>query len=178
MQATVASDSAQIDGKRLSQTASSAASVAATIKTGRDQCRSIRRPNEKLFNHMAQTRIFAGHTAGQQVNYVWILPGKELFESLAIELGRKRKGLIEIAQKQHVELTHSAPAPPAQLAQIHRRRSTSMRLIDAIALAGFRSFGQAFVQFMIVWQRYSRNGSSRKSRRSPVASSRVSTSQR
>lgn len=32
-------------------------------------------------------------------------------------------------------------------------RSTISFLISAIALAGFRFFGQALVQFMIVWQR-------------------------
>ncbi len=43
--------------------------------------------------------------------------------------------------------------------------------MSAMALAGDRPLGHAFVQFMIVWQRYSRNGSSRSSRRCPVASS-------
>ncbi len=33
------------------------------------------------------------------------------------------------------------------------RRSTIIFLISAIALAGFRPFGQAWEQFMIVWQR-------------------------
>ncbi len=33
------------------------------------------------------------------------------------------------------------------------RRSTSIFLISPIALAGFRPFGQAWAQFMIVWQR-------------------------
>ena len=152
--------------------------MAATILSGRHQCRSMRRPNEKLFDHMAQTGIISGHATGQQVDYVWILPRKELLECLPIRLWHQRKAFVEVAQQQHVEFTHPAPAPPAQLPRIHRRRSTSRRLIEAIALAGLRSFGQAFVQFMIVWQRYNRNGSSRKSRRSPVASSRVSTSQR
>src|SRR3546814_5953373 len=55
------------------------------------------------------------------------------------------------------------------------RRSTIIFLVSAIAFAGFRPFGQVFVQFMIVWQRYSLNGSSSASRRSPVASSREST---
>ena len=50
--------------------------------------------------------------------------------------------------------------------------------MSAIAFAGFRSLGQASVQFMIVWQRYSRNGSSSASSRSPAASSRLSTIQR
>lgn len=132
-----------------------------TMLAGRHQCRSIRRPNEKLFDHMAQTRIFTVRATGQQVDYVRILPGKELLESLAISFRRERKGRIEITQQENVEFTHPAPAPPAQLTRIHSRRSTSMRLIEAIALAGLRSFGHAFVQFMIVWQRYSLNGSSR-----------------
>ena len=33
------------------------------------------------------------------------------------------------------------------------RRSTIFFLISAIALAGFKPFGQVCVQFMIVWQR-------------------------
>ena len=33
------------------------------------------------------------------------------------------------------------------------RRSTSIFLISPIALAGFKPFGQAWAQFMIVWQR-------------------------
>ena len=40
-----------------------------------------------------------------------------------------------------------------------------MRLISAIALAGLRPFGQTLAQFMMVWQRYRRNGSSRLSSR-------------
>ena len=57
-------------------------------------------------------------------------------------------------------------------------RSTIMCLIAPIALAGFNPFGQVLVQFMIVWQRYSLNGSSSASSRSPVASSRESMIQR
>src|SRR5262249_31314666 len=53
-------------------------------------------------------------------------------------------------------------------------RSTIFCLISAIAFAGLRCFGQALAQFMMVWQRYSRNGSSRLSSRVPVASSRES----
>ena len=33
-------------------------------------------------------------------------------------------------------------------------------LISPMARAGFKPLGQAFVQFMIVWQRYRRKGSS------------------
>lgn len=36
---------------------------------------------------------------------------------------------------------------------VHSSRSRMRRLMSAIARAGFRSFGQASVQFMIVWQR-------------------------
>ena len=57
-------------------------------------------------------------------------------------------------------------------------RSTIFFLISAIDFAGLSPFGQALVQFMMVWQRYSRNGSSRLSSRSPVASSRLSMIQR
>jgi hypothetical protein len=32
-------------------------------------------------------------------------------------------------------------------------RSSSIFLVSAIALAGFKPFGQALAQFMIVWQR-------------------------
>ena len=35
----------------------------------------------------------------------------------------------------------------------YRPRSTIIFLMDAMALAGLRLFGQVFVQFMIVWQR-------------------------
>ncbi|APX70064.1 hypothetical protein BKD03_12340 [Brucella sp. 09RB8471] len=35
----------------------------------------------------------------------------------------------------------------------YTRRSTIIFLISAIALAGFRPFGQVWAQFMIVWQR-------------------------
>ncbi len=57
-------------------------------------------------------------------------------------------------------------------------RATISFLISAIAFAGFRPFGQVLVQFMMVWQRYSRNGSSSASSRSPVYSSRLSAIQR
>jgi hypothetical protein len=57
-------------------------------------------------------------------------------------------------------------------------RSTSSFLMSAIALAGLRPLGQALAQFMMVWQRYRRNGSSRSSSRAPMASSRLSLIQR
>ena len=63
-------------------------------------------------------------------------------------------------------------------ARPYTTRSTISCLISAIALAGFRPLGQVLAQFMMVWQRYSLNGSSRLSSRSPVASSRLSMIQR
>jgi hypothetical protein len=47
-----------------------------------------------------------------------------------------------------------------------------------MALPGFNPLGQALVQFMIVWHRYTENGSLIRSSRSLVASSRESTIQR
>ena len=57
-------------------------------------------------------------------------------------------------------------------------RRTISSLILPIALVGFRPFGQTSTQFMIVWQRNSRYGSSRLSSRSPVAWSRLSAMKR
>jgi hypothetical protein len=61
---------------------------------------------------------------------------------------------------------------------IYSTRSSISFLISAIALAGLRLLGHVSVQFMIVWQRYSLNGSSNASSRSPVCSSRESAIQR
>jgi len=58
-------------------------------------------------------------------------------------------------------------------------RSTIFRLSSANpASDGLRPFGQAFAQFMIGVAAIERNGSSRLSSRSPVASSRLSVIQR
>merc|ERR1712046_97985 len=51
-------------------------------------------------------------------------------------------------------------------------------LIPATAFPGFRCFGHVLVQFMIVWHRYSLNGSSRLARRFAVCPSRLSEIQR
>lgn len=53
----------------------------------------------------------------------------------------------------------------------HKRRSKSSFLSVAMTFAGFKSFGQASVQFMIVWHRYRR-------KESPIASSRSRPSPR
>src|SRR5690606_2294653 len=63
---------------------------------------------------------------------------------------------------------------PDQAAVFLRDGETISFLVSAIALAGFNPLGQTWAQFMMVWQRYSLNGSSRSSRRFWVASSRLS----
>jgi len=105
-----------------------------------------------------------------------------------------RQILMVTSQKifqQHIEFFHSAPAQPPEFfnpdsarlchfagrLQIPRR-AMSIFLVSAMALAGFSPLGQVLVQFMMVWQRYSLNGSSRSSSLSPVASSLESASQR
>ena len=78
-----------------------------------------------------------------------------------------------------MECPRGAPGRPKRLwGAAYPARSTISFLISAIAFAGFRPFGQLSVQFMMVWQRYSSNGSSSASNRAPVASSRVSAIQR
>src|SRR5205085_6056397 len=57
-------------------------------------------------------------------------------------------------------------------------RLTSISRIFPIARVGFRFLGQTSTQFMIVWQRNSRYGSSRLSSRSLVARSRESAMKR
>ncbi len=109
-------------------------------------------------------------------------------EGLALLSARAGPPFLQESLKQYIKFLTAAPATPAQaggnrlrLRLRHRCqcwRSTSSFLISAIARAGLRSFGHASVQFMIVWQRYSRNGSSSASSRSPAASSRESMIQR
>ena len=61
---------------------------------------------------------------------------------------------------------------------LHTVRFTIMSLILPIASVGFSSFGHTSTQFMMVWQRNRRYGSSRLSRRSLVSWSRVSAMKR
>ncbi len=65
---------------------------------------------------------------------------------------------VEPTHEQQVQLLHAAPAAPPQTAlhlvrHDYDPRFSSRRLMSAIARAGLRSFGQASMQFMIVWQR-------------------------
>jgi len=72
----------------------------------------------------------------------------------------------------------SAKSSPVVPQPIQPWRSTISFLISPMASAGLSPLGQVRVQFMMVWHRYSRKGSSRLSNRSPVASSRESAIQR
>ena len=100
---------------------------------------------------------------------VWEL--EQRFECPALLLGGVCKRLMSETLEHHIQLLHSAAAAPQQApclgiqrpgggwpavargAHVQLCRSSSIFLISAIARAGFRSFGHASVQFMIVWQR-------------------------
>src|SRR5579871_3294107 len=108
-------------------------------------------------------------------------------EGAALVRGRLRQPAAPEALQEQVELLHAAAAAPQGPPEVGRLRrgthsydclSSIIFLTSAMARAGFRSFGQASVQFMMVWHRYSRKGSSSSSSRSPVASSRLSMIQR
>ena len=142
-------------------------------------------------------RTCPAHQIGEQLGILFV---EQLFEGLLLGERCHRIAGFEITLQDDVELAHPAATTPPQagdgrreriaggirlgrapwlaLAAAQCLRSAISFLISAIAFAGFRSFGQASVQFMIVWQRYSLNGSSSASSRSPVASSRVSMIQR
>src|SRR4029077_16947272 len=89
--------------------------------------------------------------------------------------------LLQISFKDDVQLEESPAALPLQAVGSllrHTARFAIISLILLIALVGLRFFGQTSTQFMMVWQRNSRYGSSRLSRRSLVAWSRVSAMKR
>src|SRR6185436_11136709 len=71
------------------------------------------------------------------------------------------------------------PVEPVVRHAIHQTaRLTMISLILPMARVGLRPFGQTSTQFMMVWQRNRRYGSSRLSRRSAVAWSRESAMKR
>src|SRR5688572_11161099 len=98
-------------------------------------------------------------------------------EIVVREVQESRKLLIcrvflQISFKDDVQLEQAAPALPPQPVggPVHQTaRLTIISLILLIALVGLRFFGQTSTQFMMVWQRNSRYGSSRLSSRSEVA---------
>ena len=73
-------------------------------------------------------------------------------------------------QRQRSLLSSRSPKSSSAMT-VYTARSTIISLIFPMALVGFRFFGQTSTQFMMVWQRNRRYGSSRLSSRSPVASS-------
>src|SRR6185436_10523177 len=90
--------------------------------------------------------------------------------------------LVEISRQDDIELEQSPPAFPVQPIARHAihqtERLTMISLILPMARVGLRPFGQTSTQFMMVRQRNRRYGSSRLSRRSAVAWSRVSAMKR
>jgi len=52
-----------------------------------------------------------------------------------------------------VNLLILSPTRSERGEEAYTTRSTSIFLTSAMALAGFRPFGQTWAQFMIVWQR-------------------------
>src|SRR5688572_15804336 len=81
-----------------------------------------------------------------------------------------------------IELEQAPAAFPVQAPALdsvhHTARLTMISLILPIARVGLSPFGQTSTQFMIVWQRNRRYGSSRLSSRSAVSWSRVSAMKR
>jgi hypothetical protein len=139
----------------------------------------------KDFEDMSHIRIrWQRLTSDQKPEKVRILHLKQSFECTTLCSSRLRIIAFEVPGEHDIEFPHAAPAAPAQSGDVGVRtvaqclRSAIIFLMSAIAFAGFKSFGQDSAQFMIVWQRYRRNGSSSASSRSPVASSRVSMIQR
>src|SRR5664279_1160254 len=102
--------------------------------------------------------------------------------------GGSDRAAIEQSLDQQIVLEQPAPTPPAQLrerrrvdggARVHQTaRLTISSLILPMARVGLSCFGQTSTQFMMTWQRNSRYGSSRLSRRSLVAASRLSAMKR
>src|ERR1017187_5882344 len=123
--------------------------------------------------------------AEQEIEQIVVGEFHQQIQAVRIGLG-DRIAAGEEALDEKIVLEQAAPATPAQFAQgtiadraLHQTaRLTISSLILPIAFVGFSPFGQTSTQFMIVWQRKSRYGSSRLSRRSPVAWSRLSAMKR
>ncbi len=93
-------------------------------------------------------RLYVTQEVSQELG---VLALQQLLERALLTRRRLGITLDEIALQQLVEFPHASPTLPRQATQW--RRSASSFFISAIALAGFKSLGQASVQFMIVWQR-------------------------
>jgi hypothetical protein len=95
-------------------------------------------------------RNFPPHHEGKQLGIRQI---EQRFERLLFGGRGGRIAFPEVSFEQNVQLAHAAAAAPAEPGSAQCRRSAIFFLISAMALAGLRSFGQASVQFMIVWHR-------------------------
>jgi len=107
-----------------------------------------------------------------------------VFKTVEVSLNKALQNKVEFKQGTAAMPAH---APLARLEcliarhrsdGVHTARCTIRSLIFPIARVGFSPFGQTSTQFMIEWQRNNRYGSSRLSRRSLVAWSRVSAMKR
>src|SRR2546422_9584468 len=89
---------------------------------------------------------------------------------------------LHVPLENQIELEEAPAALPLQPVCVdrihHTARLTSSSLILLMARVGLRFFGHASTQFMMVWQRNRRYGSSRLSRRSEVTWSRLSAMNR
>jgi len=111
-----------------------------------------------LIDDPSERRVFRPGAADQPVGELRIGLVEQPLEGLTPGVIRKRPASFEPSFQQQVEFLHPAPAAPAQpsLALVghdQESRVSRRRLMSAIARAGLRSFGQASVQFMMVWQR-------------------------
>src|SRR5438270_1648298 len=127
-------------------------------------------------DHLAQVGRIVIASPGDDVPQVVVGQIKQLAELSIVGMAG------DIAAEHDVELEQPPAASPLELFTLNTvhqtARFTSSSLMWLIALVGFKFFGQTSTQFMMVWQRKSRYGSSRLSRRSLVAWSRVSAMKR
>src|SRR5665647_828080 len=144
------------------------------------------------FEGMCQLRILRPRSAKQPIQQLKILTIQQSLQCCDGDLIAGRQVSTEEAFKTAVQFQQATPASPAQppdsgiqirhdspirdIPQISRSRSCF--LISTMAFAGFNPLGQTRTQLRMVSQRNRRYGSFKSSRRSPVASSRLSNSQR
>jgi hypothetical protein len=77
-------------------------------------------------------------------------PPKLLHQAEVVLLRSATQRIIRLADDQTVNIIQIVRA---LVAKAHSCRSTNAFLSVAISFAGLRPFGQAFEQFMMVWQR-------------------------
>src|SRR5438105_70849 len=146
-------------------------------------------------HHVVLQQLALGFLADQQqVQQVVVRQLHQRAQGLRLGVGQRPGIPVEESLDEQVVLEQAAAAAPAQLAQgpfvdqsLHGEacgslnqtaRRTISSLILPIALVGFSPFGQTSTQFMIVWQRNRRYGSSRLSSRPAVSWSRLSAMKR